>query len=88
MPRFLAVCVALLCLACEPAVRAGGSRRPANERPVALRATVQAEAVGVSDGDTFTALLEGQQVKVRIYGIDAPEKVRLSAMLPKKPSPV
>jgi endonuclease YncB( thermonuclease family) len=33
------------------------------------------KVVGVSDGDTFTGLTdEKQQVKCRIYGIDAPEK--------------
>jgi endonuclease YncB( thermonuclease family) len=31
--------------------------------------------VGVSDGDTFTGLMaDNQQIKCRIYGIDAPEK--------------
>ena len=33
-----------------------------------------ARIVGVSDGDTVTALREGnEQVKIRLYGIDAPE---------------
>jgi len=33
------------------------------------------KVVGVSDGDTFTGLTaDNQQVKCRIYGIDAPEK--------------
>jgi endonuclease YncB( thermonuclease family) len=30
--------------------------------------------VGISDGDTITVLVAQQQVKVRINGIDAPEK--------------
>ena len=30
--------------------------------------------VGISDGDTITVLVERQQVKVRINGIDAAEK--------------
>ena len=32
-----------------------------------------AEVVSVSDGDTITVLRQGQQVKIRLYGIDAPE---------------
>jgi len=33
------------------------------------------KVVGVADGDTFTGLTEdNQQIKCRIYGIDAPEK--------------
>jgi endonuclease YncB( thermonuclease family) len=35
----------------------------------------QAKVVGVSDGDTINVLTaEKQQVKIRIYGVDAPEK--------------
>lgn len=31
--------------------------------------------VGVSDGDTITVLTDGkEQVKVRVYGVDCPEK--------------
>lgn len=29
--------------------------------------------VGVTDGDTVRATIEGQEVKIRLYGIDAPE---------------
>lgn len=36
-----------------------------------------AKVVGVSDGDTITVLRDGHdQVKVRLYGIDAPEKAQ------------
>lgn len=31
------------------------------------------KVVGVIDGDTIKVLVEGQQVKIRLYGIDAPE---------------
>ena len=30
--------------------------------------------VGISDGDTITVLHKGQGEKIRLYGIDAPEK--------------
>ncbi|WP_233249153.1 thermonuclease family protein [Desulfobulbus oligotrophicus] len=29
--------------------------------------------VGVTDGDTLRVVIEGQEVKIRLYGIDAPE---------------
>lgn len=36
--------------------------------------TFPARCVGVSDGDTITALnAENQQIKIRLYGIDSPE---------------
>ncbi|ADW16416.1 nuclease (SNase domain-containing protein) [Desulfobulbus propionicus DSM 2032] len=33
----------------------------------------EAQVVGITDGDTIKVLIEGQQVKIRLYGIDAPE---------------
>ncbi len=32
------------------------------------------KVVGVTDGDTIKVLRQGRQVKVRLYGIDAPER--------------
>ena len=32
------------------------------------------EVVGISDGDTITVLREKEQVKIRLYGIDTPER--------------
>jgi len=32
------------------------------------------EVVRVADGDTFTMLVEGQQQRIRLHGIDCPEK--------------
>ena len=41
----------------------------------ALAATLAGRVVGVSDGDTVTVLTaENRQVKIRLSGIDAPEK--------------
>ena len=35
-----------------------------------------ARILAVSDGDTVTALLDGQRVKIRLWGIDAPESAQ------------
>src|SRR5713101_9951014 len=34
------------------------------------------KVVGISDGDTLSVLREGKAVKVRLYGVDAPEKAQ------------
>ena len=45
--------------------------------PVVLPAgAVPAEVVGVTDGDTLTAIVDGRQIKVRLNGIDAPKKMQ------------
>ena len=36
--------------------------------------TLTSRVVGISDGDTLTALVSHQQVKVRLADIDAPER--------------
>jgi endonuclease YncB( thermonuclease family) len=41
---------------------------------------VPVEVVGVTDGDTITSMVAGRQIKVRLNGINAPEKSRLSGM--------
>lgn len=37
---------------------------------------VSAKVVGVTDGDTIKAVVNGTQIKIRLYGIDAPEKAQ------------
>src|SRR5262245_66108743 len=34
------------------------------------------KVVGISDGDTISVLREGKAVKVRLHGVDTPEKVQ------------
>src|SRR3989442_6580536 len=34
------------------------------------------KVVSISDGDTISVLREGKAVKVRLYGVDAPEKAQ------------
>lgn len=43
--------------------------------PLALFAKICGKVVGVADGDTFTLLTkENKQIKIRLHGIDCPEK--------------
>jgi len=42
--------------------------------PVLAEDVILAKVVGVSDGDTITVLKDKMQIKVRLYGVDAPEK--------------
>lgn len=41
--------------------------------PVARADTLTGHVVGITDGDTLTLLVDRQQYKIRIAGIDAPE---------------
>ncbi len=41
-----------------------------------LADTIQGRVVGVSDGDTITVLRDKEHVKIRLVGIDAPEKAQ------------
>ena len=34
----------------------------------------QGKVIGISDGDTITVLHDGTQIKIRLYGIDTPER--------------
>lgn len=36
--------------------------------------TLEGKVVGISDGDTITVLVDHREIKVRVAGIDAPEK--------------
>ena len=58
---------------------------------LALALVVQAPAepftgkvVGISDGDTLTVLVDRQQVKVRLHGVDAPESGQLFGAASKR----
>ena len=45
----------------------------------------QLKVVSISDGDTFTGLdSQNRQVKVRLHGIDAPEKARAFGNVSRK----
>lgn len=69
---FFAICL-LVSIIFVSAVRADGSR------------TLQGLVVGVLDGDTIDVLVDGRQsVRVRLAGIDAPEKSQDFGQLSKK----
>lgn len=40
----------------------------------ASSSTITGKVVGVSDGDTIKIVSAGKQIKIRLYGIDTPEK--------------
>ncbi len=73
MLRSLVLLSVLACLSCAPVGPVVA--RVASPAPVALPAgAVAAEVEGVTDGDTLTVIVDGLQIKVRLNGIDAPEK--------------
>lgn len=44
--------------------------------PLFAAETIKGKVVSVADGDTITVLRDKVQIKVRLYGIDAPEKAQ------------
>jgi micrococcal nuclease len=42
--------------------------------PVLVTAQLSGEVVAIADGDTFTMLIDRGQLRVRLHGIDCPEK--------------
>ena len=45
------------------------------DNPPIFNELIEGKVVGITDGDTFTLLDQGKkQLKVRLYGIDCPEK--------------
>ena len=41
---------------------------------VAAQQAFKAKVIGISDGDTITVLKDKRQIKIRLHGIDSPEK--------------
>ena len=42
--------------------------------PFVSVAQLQGKVVAIADGDTFTMLVDNKQIKIRLHGIDCPEK--------------
>ncbi len=42
--------------------------------PIASFSQLTGKVVAIADGDTFTLLVNKQQIKIRLHGIDCPEK--------------
>lgn len=73
----LLICAAGLVLTAAPEVQARRKSRKSGAESLqpSVEETVSGRVVKVSDGDTITVLAPGnRQVKVRLFGIDAPEK--------------
>jgi len=96
---FILLILIVLFTSCDNAShhRKYGNNSPAQQEQVvnkkAKKETLQfkkgdeysVKVVGISDGDTFTGLTnDNQQVKCRIYGIDAPEKKQAFGNLSKQ----
>jgi micrococcal nuclease len=41
-----------------------------------LSQTITGKVVKIADGDTFTLLVNNEQIRIRLHGIDAPEKAQ------------
>ncbi|MCF6205121.1 MAG: thermonuclease family protein [Methylococcaceae bacterium] len=41
--------------------------------PLLNAETFKSKVVDITDGDTFTVVVDNQTIKIRMYGIDAPE---------------
>lgn len=74
----LAGCLGLL--ACDqrgPRRSAGGTRsHAADSAPLTAGSRLAGRVVGVTDGDTVKVLAQGEELKIRMIGIDAPEKAQ------------
>jgi micrococcal nuclease len=42
--------------------------------PLHAYSQLEGKAIGISDGDTFTLLVDKETIKIRLHGIDCPEK--------------
>lgn len=46
------------------------------QQTAAAHTPLRGQVIGISDGDTLTVLVDQRPVKVRLWGIDAPEKAQ------------
>ncbi|WP_299823987.1 thermonuclease family protein [uncultured Pontibacter sp.] len=58
----------------EIAAEAPATTAPGTEGPAKPATTAGDKVVGVKDGDTIVLLRNGEEVTVRLYGVDTPEK--------------
>ena len=71
----LFIIISLVLLATSTQIAEEKEQKPKGKLEFKKGDEFSVRVVGVSDGDTFTGLTaDNQQIKCRIYGIDAPEK--------------
>lgn len=73
VPRPSVMLCACLLACCAPSGPAGVPASPAMVASTPA-GTVSGQVIGVTDGDTLSVLVDGRPIKVRLAGIDAPEK--------------
>jgi micrococcal nuclease len=52
--------------------------------PFAVNAQLVGKVISVADGDTFTMLVVNKQIRIRLHGIDCPEKAQDFGQVAKK----
>jgi micrococcal nuclease len=52
--------------------------------PFAVQAQLVGKVISIADGDTFTMLVNNKQIKIRLHGIDCPEKSQDFGQVAKK----
>lgn len=70
MPRW---CLLFLVVACAPNGSPGAEIGPSSEADLPI-VDLFAEVTSVTDGDSFRAVVDGEEMEVRLLGINAPER--------------
>lgn len=80
-PRYGFLLLLLLSAAC---FTASSQQLYARSHKSHINAVLCGEVVGVSDGDTIKLLVKNRTYKIRLYGVDTPEKKQAYGMKAKK----
>lgn len=84
-PRTVVVSLILFALgALFPEFRDIFKEQPGGQRKKSVAGAAEGQVVAVMDGDTIGVMVSGQEVRVRLVGIDAPEKAQPFGMTAKE----